>query len=103
MSWLDDKQAAGNLPIKVVWLCGGTTADIIPVQPLKFNMNEAHEKIKKQHVKIRVKSQMVLMFDYMKMEISLFDGGRMLIKNVKDKELSMKAYREILKAINVTL
>jgi hypothetical protein len=50
-----------------------------------------------------VKSQMVLMFDYMKMEISLFDGGRMLIKNVKDKELSMKAYREIFKTINVTL
>lgn len=66
-------------------------------------MNEAHEKIKKQHVKINVKSQMILMFDYMKMEISLFDGGRMLIKNVKDKELSMKAYREILKTINVTL
>jgi hypothetical protein len=103
MGWLEDKRAAGNLPIKVIWLCGGTTADIIPVQPLKFNMNEAHEKIKKQHVKIRVKSQMILMFDYMEMEISLFDGGRMLIKNVKDKELSMKAYREILKTIKVTL
>ena len=66
----------------VVWLCGGTTADITPAQPLKFNMNDACEKIKKQHFKIRVKSQMVLMFDYMKLDVSLFDGGRMLIKNV---------------------
>lgn len=66
-------------------------------------MNEAYGKIKKQHVKIRVKSQMVLMFDYMKMDISLFNGGRMLIKNVTDQELPMKAYREILKTINVPL
>jgi hypothetical protein len=41
------------------------------------------------------------MFDYMKMEISLFDGGRMLIKNVTDNELPMKAFVEILKTINV--
>lgn len=98
-----DKQVTGNLPVNVVWLCGGTTADITPAQPLKFNMNEAYGKIKKQHVKIRVKSQMVLMFDYMKMDISLFNGGRMLIKNVTDQELPMKAYREILKTINVPL
>ena len=50
-----EKQVIGNL--NVVWLCGGTTADITPAQPLKFNMNEAYEKIKKQHLKIRVKSQ----------------------------------------------
>ena len=98
-----DKQVTGNLPVNVVWLCGGTTADITPAQPLKFNMDQACEKIKKQHVKIRVKSQMVLMFDYMKMDISLFNGGRMLIKNVTDQELPMKAYREILKTINVPL
>lgn len=96
-----DKQVASNLPVNVVWLCGGTTADITPAQPLKFNMNEACEKIKKQHVKIRVKSPMLLMFDYMKMEISLFDGGRMLIKNVTDNKLPMKAFVEILKTINV--
>ena len=45
---------------------------------------------------------MVLMFDYMKLDVSLFDGGRMLIKNVHDKETPLKAYRDILNAINVT-
>ena len=94
-----EKEVVGNL--NVVWLCGGTTADITPAQPLKFNMNEAYEKIKKQHFKIRVKSPMVLMFDYMKLDVSLFDGGRMLIKNVSDKETPLNAYREILKTITV--
>jgi hypothetical protein len=96
-----EKEVVGNL--NVVWLCGGTTADITPAQPLKFNMNEACEKIKKQHFKIRVKSPMVLMFDYMKLDISLFEGGRMLIKNVTDKETSLKAYRDILKTMNLTI
>ncbi len=96
-----EKEVDGNL--HVVWLCGGTTADITPAQPLKFNMNEASEKIKKQHCKIRVKSPMVLMFDYMKLDVSLFDGGRMLIKNVSDKETPLKAYRDILKTINITI
>ena len=95
------KHVVGNLTINVVWLCGGTTADITPAQPLKFSVDQACEKIKKQHVKIRLKSPMLLMFDYMKMEISLFDGGRMLIKNVTDNELPMKAFVEILKTINV--
>ena len=46
---------------------------------------------------------MVLMFDYMKLDVSLFDGGRMLIKNVSDKETPLNAYREILKIINITI
>ena len=96
-----EKEAIGNL--NIVWLCGGKTADISPAQPLKFNMNDACDKLKKQHFKIRVKSQMVLMFDYMKLDVSLFDGGRMLIKNVTDKETPVKAYKEILKTINIQI
>ncbi|HMK94483.1 MAG TPA: hypothetical protein VK536_03685 [Candidatus Limnocylindrales bacterium] len=96
-----EKEVVGNL--SVIWLCGGKTADITPSHPLKFNMNDACEKCRKQHFKIRVKSQMVLMFDYMKLDVSLFDGGRMLIKNVTDKETPLKAYREILRAIDVTI
>lgn len=95
-----EKEVVGNL--NIVWLCGGTTADITPAQSLKFNMNDACNKIKK-NCKIRVKSPMVLMFDYMKLDVSLFDGGRMLIKNVHDKETPLKAYHDILKAINLTI
>ncbi len=103
VEYLVDKQADDNLPLNVVWLCGGTTADITPAQPVKFNMDEAYEKIKKHNVEIRVRSQMVLIFVYMKMDVSLFNGGRMLIKNVTDKDVSLRAYREILKTIDINL
>ena len=95
-----EKEVVGNL--SVVWLCGGTTADITPAQPLKFDMVVACDKLKKQ-CKIRVKSPMCLMFDYAKLDVSLFDGGRMLIKGVHDKETPLKAYRDILKTININL
>ena len=94
------REVIGSL--NVVWLCGGTTADITPAQPLKFDLNDAHNKIKKQ-CKIRLKSPMVIMFDYMKLDVSLFHGGRMLIKNVRDKEAPINAYRDILKTISLTI
>ena len=103
MSGLEDKESANRLPIKVVWLCGGTTADITPEQPMKFNMNEAQENIKKHHCKVRMKSQMATIFDYGKLEISLFDGGRMLMKHVTDEKSTMTAYREILQVLNIVL
>jgi hypothetical protein len=95
-----EKEVVGNL--NVVWLCGGTTADITPANPLKIDMTLACDKIKKQ-CKIRVKSPMCLMFDYAKLDVSLFDGGRMLIKGVHDKETPIKAYRDILKTISITM
>jgi hypothetical protein len=98
-----EKQVVGNLTLSIVWLCGGTTADITPAPHLKFNMDQACEKIKKQKMKVRVKSPMLLIFDYMKMEISLFDGGRMLIKNVTDSKLPMKAFVEIVKTIEAPM
>ncbi len=95
------KETVGNLTLNIVWLCGGTTADITPAPQLQFNMEQACDKIKKQKVKIRVKAPMLLIFDYMKMEVSLFDGGRMLIKNVTDDKLAPKVYVEILRVIDV--
>ena len=91
----------GNLTLNIVWICGGKTADITPAPQVKFSFDQACEKIKKQKIKIRVKAPMLLIFDYMKMEVSLFDGGRMLIKNVTDGKLAPKAYIEILRVIDV--
>ena len=63
-------------------------------------MVEAQETIKKR-CKIRMKSQMATIFDYGKLEVSLFDGGRMLLKNVKDEESTMQAYRQLLQMLNM--
>jgi hypothetical protein len=48
-----------------------------------------------------LKSQMAVIFDYKGLEVSLFNGGRMLIKNVKNENAAVKAYREIMKALNI--
>jgi len=98
-----EKQTVGNLTLNIVWICGGTTADITPAPQVKFSMEQACEKIKKQKIKIRVKAPMLMIFDFMKMEVSLFDGGRMLIKNVTDEKQAPKAYLEILRVLDVPI
>jgi adenylyltransferase/sulfurtransferase len=86
---------------KLVWLCGRNTANINPEKPLKMNLNEVYESIRK-HFKIRVKSQLAIIFDYKNFEVSLFSGGRMLIKNVDDEESALKVYKEITKKLEVS-
>jgi hypothetical protein len=97
-----DKTLASKLPIKIVWLCGGKTADITPMQPMRFSMAEAQELIKKQRLKVRMKSQMATIFDFGKLEISLFDGGRMLLKNVTDEQSTLQSYKQILQMLNIS-
>jgi hypothetical protein len=98
-----EKQTVGNLTLNIAWICGGTTADITPAPQVKFSMEQACEKIKRQKIKIRVKAPMLVIFDFMKMEVSLFDGGRMLIKNVTDEKQAPKAYLEILRVLDVPI
>jgi molybdopterin/thiamine biosynthesis adenylyltransferase len=86
---------------KLVWLCGRNTANINPEKPLKLNLNKVYEAIK-QRFAVRVKSHLAIIFDYENLEVSLFNGGRMLIKNVQNEEAALKAYREILKKLNIT-
>jgi molybdopterin/thiamine biosynthesis adenylyltransferase len=85
---------------RLVWLCGRDTANINPEKPLKLNLNEVYETIK-QRFTVRVKSHLAIIFDYKDLEVSLFNGGRMLIKNVTDEKSALKAYREILKKLNI--
>jgi len=79
---------------KLVWLCGRNTANINPEKPLKLNLNEVYESVRK-HFNVRIKSQLAIIFDYKKFEISLFNGGRMLIKNVDSEESALTVYKEI--------
>jgi adenylyltransferase/sulfurtransferase len=85
---------------KLVWLCGRNTVNINPEKPLKLNLNEVYEAVK-QEFKVRVKSSMAIVFNYENFEVSLFNGGRMLIKNVDDEESALKAYREIVKRLRI--
>jgi adenylyltransferase/sulfurtransferase len=85
---------------KLVWLCGRDTANINPEKPLKLNLDEVYETAR-QHFKVRLKSHLAIIFDYKDFEVSLFNGGRMLIKNVQSENAALKAYREILNKIGI--
>jgi molybdopterin/thiamine biosynthesis adenylyltransferase len=83
---------------KLVWLCGRKTANINPEGPWRISFNEACESIKRLF-KVRMKSQFAIVFDYESFEISLFNGGRMLIKNVDDEKSAMTVYRHIMERL----
>ncbi len=85
---------------KLVWLCGRNTVNINPEKPAKLNLEAIQTKIG-QIFKVRVKSSMVIVFTYKNYEITLFNGGRMLIKNVEDEEKALKIYREIAQKIGL--
>ncbi|MEM4244060.1 MAG: HesA/MoeB/ThiF family protein [Candidatus Bathyarchaeia archaeon] len=85
---------------KLVWLCGRDTVNVNPKEPLKLNLNEVYEKVRRQF-KVRLKSQLAIIFDYGNLEISLFNGGRMLIKNVTGEKMALEAYGEILKKLGI--
>jgi molybdopterin-synthase adenylyltransferase len=85
---------------RLVWLCGKETANINPEKPLKLNLDEVYPTLSKK-VNVRLKSRLALMFDYKSYEVSLFNGGRMLIKGVEDEKTALSVYREILRKINV--
>jgi len=93
--------AQPKLSEKLVWLCGRDTANVNPEKPLNLNLAEVYDRIKQQFA-VRVKSHLAVIFDYNGLEVSLFNGGRMLIKNVQNEEAALNAYREILKKLNVT-
>ena len=92
--------AQSKLGEKLVWLCGQNTANVNPEKPLKLNLAEVYDTIKQQF-NVRVKSHLAIIFDYKGLEVSLFNGGRMLIKNVQNEKAALNAYREILKKLNV--
>jgi adenylyltransferase/sulfurtransferase len=85
---------------RLVWLCGKDTANINPENPLKLSLEGIYPAVK-QHFDVRLKSQLALMFTYKGYEVSLFNGGRMLIKGVKEEKTALATYGEILEKINI--
>jgi molybdopterin/thiamine biosynthesis adenylyltransferase len=86
---------------RLVWLCGRDTANINPEKPLKLNLEQVYPTLSKRF-KVRLKSQLALMFDYKGHEVSLFNGGRMLIKGVSSEQEALKTYREIIRALKAS-
>ncbi|MGB9756157.1 MAG: HesA/MoeB/ThiF family protein [Candidatus Bathyarchaeales archaeon] len=85
---------------KLVWLCGRNTVNVNPEKPLKLNLNQIYEKIK-QNFKIQIKSQLAIIFKYKHFEITLFQNGRTLIKNIKNEKEALTVYKEITKKLGI--
>lgn len=92
--------AVGLPKEKLVWLCGLDTANINPERPLRLNLDEIYETIR-PHFTTTVKSNLVVVFNYKDHQISLFNNGRMLIKNVNNEKSALKTYREIIQTLNL--
>jgi adenylyltransferase/sulfurtransferase len=85
---------------RLVWLCGRDTANINPEKPLQLNLDEVYPTINKLF-KVRLKSRLALMFNYKGYEVSLFNGGRMLIKNVTSEVEALNLYRQIISKLTL--
>jgi molybdopterin-synthase adenylyltransferase len=85
---------------RLVWLCGRDTANINPEKPLKLSLKEVYPVLSKRY-NVRLRSQLALMFTFENYEVSLFNGGRMLIKGVKNEQEALVAYRKILASITL--
>lgn len=81
---------------ELAFLCGNDTVNINPKEPMSRSLNELLPVLS-QRYRIIVRSSFVIVFKYREnVEVSLFSGGRMLIKNVKDQKTALKVQRSIL-------
>jgi len=95
-------QAKIRLPYekeKPVWLCGRNTVNINPEKPWTIDLREAYKLITSLF-KVHIRSHLAIIFTFKGSEITLFKGGRMLIRNVKDERSALKLYNEVKKKLN---
>ncbi len=84
---------------RLVWLCGSNTVNVNPKKPLKIKLDDAYRTLKRDFT-ILAKSSFAIVFEYNGgIEASLFNGGRMLIKNVKDEKAALDVHNAIVKRL----
>lgn len=86
---------------RLAWLCGRNTVNVNPPKPIEIGLEELYERLRR-HFRVIVKSSFVVVFDYDGVEVSLFNRGRMLIKNVKDEESALKVYSKVIEKLGLT-
>jgi molybdopterin/thiamine biosynthesis adenylyltransferase len=79
---------------RLAWLCGSDIANVNPETPLALNLQKLSSLIAAAH-NVILTTPMVLVFDYKGHEISLFEKGRMLIKNVHSEEEALEVSRAV--------
>jgi len=86
---------------RLTWLCGQDTVNVNPPRLIEASMDELRGRLQ-SHYKILVKSPVVVVFQYDdEVEVSLFEGGRMLIKNVKSEDVALRVYSDVWKKLGL--
>jgi len=83
-------------PKRLVWLCGQNTVNINPKKPITLSIDDIHNRLS-QHFNVLLKSSLVVVLKIDGAEVSVFKGGRMLIKNVKNENEALTVYGRIIK------
>lgn len=94
-------QAGARVPYekeRLVWLCGRNTVNINPEKLWTISLQDAYRLIG-SHFKIRARSHLAVIFASKGSELTLFKGGRMLIRKVKDEASALKLYEEVKKKL----
>lgn len=86
-------------PRKPAWLCGSKTANVNPDTPLSVDLQETAKAIGARH-EILLTTPMVIVFDFNGHEVSLFNKGRMLIKNVETEQEAMSVFNSVSKLLH---
>jgi len=82
-------------------LCGRNTVNVNPSQPISMSLSELYDRLR-QRFKVLVKSSFVIVFEYDgSIEVSLFNGGRMLIKNVRDEKAALNVHKAVFKTLGL--
>ena len=95
---MEDKKRPAE---KLVWLCGRETANINPKIPLNLDLIELTKLVQREY-NLKLKSHLAIIFYYKDFEVSLFKGGRMLIKNVDSEKTALRVYRSILQKLKIS-
>jgi adenylyltransferase/sulfurtransferase len=77
---------------RLVWLCGGNTANVNPSKTLSLDFEKTVDKVRTRFGAL-ASSRIVIVFTYDSLEVSLFRNGRMLIKGASTEEEALRAYR----------
>jgi len=85
---------------RLAWLCGQNTVNVNPKKPIKLGINEMYDQLSNRF-EVLLRSSFVLVFKYDDVEVSLFQGGRMLIKNVKNEKEALEIYNKVLKGLEI--
>lgn len=86
---------------RLIALCGRNTVNVNPSQPINISLGEIYEKLKR-HYKVLVNSSLAIVLKYDgDIEVSLFNRGRMLIKNVRDKKSALNVYNNVVRKLGI--